>query len=205
MPSSPAVLLYRFFLVPSRFFLRSFVGRRACSVFPTVFSRFSYPLRHFVTPPLTPFRQIFSEKKFDEILRKILQDRHRRHIRFARQGDPPDRRFCIYSFTKCSIRKGKNFFEKVRKKYLLFCRNIVQYACKSNGDMSPKRFARKYAHHFPPYHIGSALGAVRFRGRYPFSALRPALPGIGATFPPGRRFLYRFVHKMFDTKRKKFF
>ena len=32
--------------------------------------------------------------------------------------------------------------------------------------MSPKRFARKYAHHFPPYHIGSALGIVRFRGRY---------------------------------------
>ena len=58
---------------------------------------------------------------------------------------------------------------------------------------------------FPLIIIGSALGIVRFRGRYPFSALRPALPGIGATFPPGRRFLYIFVHKMFDTKRKKFF
>ena len=84
---------------------------------------------------------------------------------------PFGQRFCIYSFTKCSIRKGKNFFEKARKKYLLFCRNIVQYACKSNGDVFPKRFTRKYAHHFPPYHIGSALGAVRFRGRYPFFRL----------------------------------
>ena len=44
----------------------------------------------------------------------------------------------------------------------------------------------KTAHHFPPYHIGSSLGAARFRGDYRFVGIsrRRILPKDGkAAFP----------------------
>ena len=73
-----------------------------------------------MTPPLTPFRQIFSEKKFDEILRKILQDRHRRHIRFARQGDPPGRGFVYIRSQNVRYEKEKIFLKKYEKRIYFF-------------------------------------------------------------------------------------
>ena len=83
--------------VPFRFPAKKMRSSQPC----LLLSRLSYPLRHFVTPPLTPFRQIFSEKKFDEILRKILQDSYLRHaVRLTAGFFPlsPAARFTLFPF-----------------------------------------------------------------------------------------------------------
>ena len=41
---------------------------------------------------------------------------------------------------------------------------MIKYTCKSVVDNR----LHKTAHHFPPYHIGNRLEAVRFQGGYPF-------------------------------------
>ena len=65
------------------------------------------------------------------------------------------------------LKKFKNFSEN----RLLFCRNIVEYTCKSNEGTPQKDLRKKIAHHFPPYHIGSPPDAARYRGGYRYNSI----------------------------------
>ena len=64
----------------------------------------------------------------------------------------------------CAKYLKKTFLKKIKKFSLLFYSDMLKYTCKSVGDNRE----RKFAHHFPPYHIGNRLGVARFQGGYRF-------------------------------------
>ena len=62
---------------------------------------------------------------------------------------------------KCSVCNRNFIFKIFVCFYLLFLRRMIKYTCKSVEETETK-----FAHHFPPYHIGSRLEVARSRGGY---------------------------------------